>query len=324
MQLRAEPVDHTGAPLAVLRAFEKFARSAALPSLLLQAEALRALSFLAKACIPCLLLKGSALAYWAYPQPHLRECGDVDLLLPSRAHAERLSALLTASGYERAETSGELVAYELLCRRPVSGEWHIELDIHWRLANSPLFADAFTFEELMADSIAIPKLAPNARGLGPVHALLHACIHRALNLSIGIDDKLKWLYDMELLMALLTPADWQRLVELAKAKKLAGVVRSALEAAALTFGRKLPLELIAALLHAELAEPVDAQRLSDWHYMQRKTYQSLPTIWQKLIWLWQRLFPSRDYLQYLYGVGYTSYPALMAVRIKRVLRRLKN
>ena len=319
-QLHAGGLDHADVPPEVRHAFAAAARSEALPSLLLQAEALRALSLLAQACIPCLLLKGSALAYWAYPLPHLRACGDVDLLLPSREDAERLSALLTASGFERSETSGGLVAYELLCRRPVSDDWHVEIDIHWRLANSPLFANAFTFGELMADSVALPNLAPNARGLGPVHALIHACVHRALNLSIGVGDKLKWQYDLELVRANFTPADWRRLVDLSIKKGLAGVVLDAIENAAQTFETKLPQEWIMALTSAESTETLDARRLSDWHYMQHMTFKSLPTAILKLRWLWQRLFPSLDYLRYLYGTQHTSYCYLILLRSRQVFK----
>ena len=139
------------------------------------------------------------------------------------------------------------MAYELLCTRAVTPDWRVEVDIHWRLTNSPLFSDAFTFDELMADAIPLPRLAPNARGLGPVHALLHACMHRALNLSIGVDDKLKWLYDLIVLMDVFTPADWDRMVRLAIDKKLAGVVLAGLEAAAATFQRELPADVVAAL-----------------------------------------------------------------------------
>ena len=169
-------------------AFAAVARDRALSSMMLEGEARNVLNNMDAAGLPGLLLKGSALAYWAYPEPHLRACNDVDLLLPSREAAEGLADRLCAAGFERSDSSGDLVAYELMCRHRISEEWQLEIDIHWRLANSPLFSDAFTFDELMAESIALPRLAPNARGLGPVHALLHACLHRALNLSIGVDD----------------------------------------------------------------------------------------------------------------------------------------
>ena len=308
-------------PPDVFKAFANAARDEAVVSMVIEGESRRVLGLMAEAGIPGLLLKGSALAYWAYPQPHLRSCGDVDLLLPSREVAEQLSGRLTASGYERSETSGELVAYELLCRRAVSGDWKIEIDIHWRLANSPLFADLFTFDELMADSLAFPKLASNARGLGPVHALIHACVHRALNLSIGLGDKLKWQYDLELVRAKFTPADWRRLVDLSIKKGLAGVVLDAIENAAQTFETKLPQEWIMALASAESAEILDARRISDWRYMQWRTFWSLPTVLLKLQWLWQRLFPSLDYMRYLYGTHHKSYCYLIFLRVRRVFKR---
>ena len=311
-------------PTEVIKAFTTAAREEALVSMVIEGESRRVMGLMAEARIPGLLLKGSALAYWAYSQPHLRACSDVDLLLPSREAAEQLSDRLTASGFERAETSGELVAYELLCRRPVSGDWQIEIDIHWRLANSPLFADVFTFDELMADSVALPNLAPNARGLGPVHALIHACVHRALNLSIGVGDKLKWQYDLEILRANFTPADWQRLVDLSIRNGLAGVVRNALENAAGAFKNQLPHEWVTALACAESAEALDAQRLSDWRYMQRMTFKSLPTVFLKLRWLWPRLFPSLDYLRYLYGTQHKSYCYLIFLRALQVLKLLKH
>lgn len=308
-------------PPDVIKAFTTGARNEAVVSMVIEGESRRMLGLMAEAGIPGLLLKGSALAYWAYSQPHLRACSDVDLLLPSREAAEQLSDRLTASGYKRSKTSGELVAYELLCRRPVSDDWHVEIDIHWRLANSPLFANAFTFDELMADSVALPNLAPNARGLGLVHALIHACVHRALNLSIGVGDKLKWQYDLELVLANFTPADWRRLVDISIKKGLAGVVLDGIENAARTFESQLPRAWTTALASAESTEILDARRLSNWRYMQRMTFRSLPTAFLKLRWLWQRLFPSLDYLRYLYGTQHKSYCYLIFFRVWRVLKR---
>ena len=305
----------------IVQSFEAASRVDALLSMLLEAETRTVLKVMAQSAVPGLLLKGSALAYWAYPSPHLRACGDVDVLLPSRNAAEKVASGLCAVGLERSNTSGDLVSYELMCRRRVSNELQLEVDIHWRLANSPLFANVFTFDELMADSVALPNLAPNARGLGPVHALVHACVHRALNLSIGVSDKLKWQYDLELLRAKFTPADWRRRVDISIKKGLAGVVRDAIENAAQTFESQLPQEWTTTLASAESTEILDARRISDWHYMQSMTFKSLPTPFLKLRWLWQRLFPSLDYLRYLYGTQHKSYCNLIFLRVRRMLKR---
>ena len=97
-------------PSDVTKAFTTAAREEALIFMVIEGESRRVLGLMAVARISGLLLKGSALAYWAYSQPHLRACSDVDLLLPSREAAEQLSDRLTASGFERAETAPSLFA----------------------------------------------------------------------------------------------------------------------------------------------------------------------------------------------------------------------
>lgn len=296
------------------------AREAVVLSLALEAEKRRVLAHLARMETPALLLKGSALSHWAYPKPHLRHCGDVDVLLPSREAAETLATELASAGYQRAATSGELVAYELMCTRQVTPDWAVEVDVHWRLSNTTLFAEAFTFEELMTASIALPALGLNARGLGPAHALLHAAMHRASNLMIGVGDRLKWLCDFVVLNQHLSAEDWALVVMLARDRQLAGVTLSALEATAAMFGTAFPAQVLAALREAARAEPLDASRLADWRYMQAQTVRALPGLAPKLRWLWQRLFPSRDYMAYLYGSD-GSYAHLMGLRLRQALRK---
>lgn len=266
--------------------------------------------------MPALLLKGSALAHWAYPQPHLRACSDVDILLPSSSDAETLAVALGKLGYGRTPQLGELVEYELMCTRQVTPDWAVEADIHWALINSALFADHLTFEELMADSIAIPSLGPNARGLGPVHAMLHAAMHRSRNLINGMGDRLKWLYDFVVLEKHFGPDEWARLTALARERQLAGVTLSALEATSAMFGTAFPEGVLVAMREAAQGEPLDAGRLDDWAYMQAQTMRALPGWGAKLRWLWQRVFPSRDYMTYLYG-DRGGYAALMWERVKR-------
>jgi hypothetical protein len=198
----------------------------------------------------------------------------------------------------------------------ITPDWAVEVDIHWRLSNSALHADRFSFDELMAASVAIPSLGPNARGLGPVHATLHAAMHRASNIEIGVGDRLKWLYDFVVLEKHLGPDEWSQLVVLARERQLAGVTLSALEATSAMFGTVFPEGVLAALREAAQGEPLDASRLDDWAYMQAQTMRALPGWGAKLRWLWQRVFPSRDYMTYLYG-DRGGYAALMWERVKR-------
>ena len=56
--------------------------------------------------------------------------------------------------------------------------------------------------------------------------------------------------------------------------------------------------------------------------MQRKTYEALPSMALRLRWLWQRLWPSRDYMAYLYGRPDLGYWGLIGIRVRTALRRL--
>lgn len=318
-QLRHSP----NVPHAVLSELKASLMTDALASMTFDAEARTLLGILDQLGIPALLLKGTALAHWAYSQPLHRACGDVDILVRTRQDAERLAAALCQTGCERASSSGDLVAFELMCRRKVAPDWRLEIDIHWRLINSMLFAQRLDFDELMRESVAIPALGHNARGLGPVHAVLHAAMHRSRNLTNGIGDRLKWLCDFVVIERHMRSADWDRLLLLAEQRQLAGVTLSALRAAHTELGLNVPQHVMKGLDDVARREPLDARRMTDWRYMQTQTLRALPGWKPKARWLWQRLFPSRDYMAYLYGEQ-GSYANLMWCRLKQAGRKLSG
>jgi Uncharacterised nucleotidyltransferase len=287
-----------------------------LASMLLETETRRVLAAAQALSIDTLLLKGNALAWWAYPEPQLRSCGDVDVLVPSREAAEQLARALAELGYARPVPSGDLVAHELMCTLPVTPEWTLEIDVHWRLNNTTLFAHLFDFDALMGASIALPGLAPNARGLGPVDALLHAAVHRARNLANGVGDALKWLYDVVVLTAVLGDDDWMKLVGVARQKQIAGVTLSALEAAEDMFACAFPDAVRRGLRDAARGESLDVERLQDWRYMQVQNFRSVSGVGPRLRWLWQRLFPSGDDMRQMYGLE-GAYITLLQERGRR-------
>lgn len=300
------------------------ARSGAVSSLLIEAETRHLLAVLGRATIPGLLLKGQAIAEWAYPDPSLRASGDIDVLVATREAADVLAHRLCESGYELFQPSGDLVALEMMLRREVApGVW-VEIDLHCRVINSPLFSERFTFDELMAESIALPRLGTNARGLGPAHAFIHACMHWAATLAVGAEIKLKWLYDIPAFAKVFTATDWQRLEQLAVERGLAGVCLGMIEASQATFGADfvaVPDHLIAALREAARHESLDVTRLRDWRYMQVQAFLAQPTARLRARYLWQRLWPSRDYMAYLYGRQDLGYAGLIGIRIKTAFRR---
>ncbi|MFP8781186.1 nucleotidyltransferase family protein [Hydrogenophaga sp. RWCD_12] len=292
------------------------ARQEVLGSMRMESEYRRVIELLCANGVAPLVLKGSALAYWAYPEPHLRACGDLDLLVSSRDEAERVVELLAGLGYRYLEAPGTLTTSALMCIGGISPEWSLEVDIHWRLNHSAVFASALGFDELMASSIALPRLAPGARGLGPAHAMLHAAVHRARNLENGVGDLLKWLYDFVALGRCFSRADWDMLLTLAAQKELAGVTLNALEAAKAVLATPIPEDVLTRLRGLANQESLDAARLGDWRYMQRQAWKALPGTRARLRWVWQRLFPGAEYLRQAYGME-GSYPVLLRERLRR-------
>ena len=304
---------------ALQAAFAVAARQHAMRSLWLQAEARRLLAALHAAGLRVLVLKGAALAGWLYPAAHLRDCGDLDLLLASHEDTMRAVQVLADCGYPDGYEQGGH-AYELL-RKPVPGTaYALELDLHWRLLNAPVFATALDFETLWSGSIAIPALGPQAHGLGAVHALLHAAMNRVVNLYTDVGDQLKGLYDLHLLAARLDVDDWAQVQRLALAGGLCGVMQSGLQAAQHALGTPLPVPVLAALAAAVPGERLDPARLHDWSYMQWRNAAALP-LRLRLRWLWGRLLPDAGFLRSAHGAD-ASLLVLWWRQGRRLLARL--
>ena len=174
------------------------------------AELRASLSALSEAGISVLLTKGTALAYSLYPVPSIRSRGDTDLLVQEK-DVPALCSVLADMGYLRDRESQGIGSEVNLTKKDRSGLEHV-LDVHWRLSSNEVFAGLCDWEEANRESIALPTLAPQARGLGHVHALLHACVHRAVHFHSPYyvngeafleGNRLIWLYDIRLLASAL-------------------------------------------------------------------------------------------------------------------------
>lgn len=298
------------------------ARKKSQQSLMREAECRRILPRLREADIDVLLLKGSALAYWAYPSAHLRDCSDIDLLFSSYEHVQKAIALLQSMQYSLrdAALAGDLVSFEQTCVRDSTVGAGLEIDLHWKLSSSPLFAYQFSFDELNSNAVALPKLGNYARGLSPMHAFLNACMHRVQNMADGTENVLKWLYDLHLLSSQFTPADWQALIDLAIERKLSGICWDGLQAAKSEFNTPIPSAILDTLLNAANHERMQVPKMHGWFYIQRMSFIAFPTMSLRIRWLRQRCLPSMAYLQARYSGK--NLAGLLLRRIKAGLQRL--
>ena len=304
-------------PAAVRQLCQDWTRGQSAAELGRRARLKAVLACLDRAGVEVLVLKGTALGHWLYPAPSMRESSDVDLLFADRAEALRAAEALAPLGYTMPYQPARF-RHELLCR---SADGTLDLDLHWDLSDWPVLAALPDFAALHGASIPLPGLGATARGLGGAHALLHACVHRASNLSAAIGDRLKWLYDLHLLAAVLDEAGWAGFVRDAARAQACGICAEGLAASAGWFATQVPADVKRALDECRASEPLDASRLADWRYVQRRNFEALPGWGDRLAWLWSRLLPSAGHMRELYGQDHGRL-ALFGRRLRRAAARL--
>jgi hypothetical protein len=219
-----------------------------------KAELRSALSALSKAGIAVLILKGTALAYSLYPVPSIRSRGDTDLLVQEK-DVPALCDVLANLGYLR-DTESQGIGSEVNLTKKDRADLEHVLDVHWRLSSNEVFAKICDWDEACRMSNALPALAPQARGLGYVHALLHACAHRAVHFHSPYyvksepfldGNRLIWLYDMQLLAGAFEEADWSSFVARARERSVSAICSGALYAVADLVGTAVPNSVCAEL-----------------------------------------------------------------------------
>lgn len=270
---------------------------------LLQARATRSvLTALAEAQLPALVLKGAALAHWAYTHSHQRPRADLDLLFVDQAAVARAASILAPLGFVLEAQGAANGSYQCSLQGQLGTGLPWCIDAHWRLTNHPVFAERFSFAELWAESW---QIGPGMRILGKPHAFLHACIHRINNLLIGEGDRLIWLLDLHQIGAQLGTADWQRIDELARDKQLAGPCLAAMDACERYFGSNWPASVSDALKQAAATEDFDVDRADSRWYFEWSSLRSRPAH-SRLRWLLRKLVPDPDYMRQRYAVEGTG------------------
>ncbi len=248
-----------------------------------------------------LLMKGGALAHTLYPEPHLRERCDTDLLFPDKPSSDKAWEILKNEGYKRNNTlDGDFVGYQFSCSRKLNMGLPISLDIHRKLSDIVFFANLFEFEELKEQSIPVPQLGPAARGLNHIYALLHACIHRIVNKPGGNGDRLIWIYDMHLLCNSFTDTDWREFCTLARQKELAGVCLDGLEKSEQFFDTTIPLEYRQNLVKNAGKERVSPHKVYSRRQLYYLDFLSNKGFINKTRQLREHLFPSTQYMMNKY------------------------
>ena len=208
-------------PDEVRKPLRQAARLEVLAEVVSRRELQRVIAALDAAGVRSLLMKGAALAYLYYSRPSLRPRCDADVLI-QRDHRAAVTRVMHELGYRPwTLTSGDLVMPQCtFVKEDRSGVWHA-YDFHLKIANPAVFSKLLSFEEAMARSVAVQVLGEPARALGPVDALLLACIHRVAHHRASY--RLLWVYDIHLLASGMDQPTFERFAALAAEKQVRAV-----------------------------------------------------------------------------------------------------
>jgi hypothetical protein len=213
----------------------------------LAAEALRLQHLFDEADLPVLFLKGASLAMLAFGSLGLSSGQDIDLLVPLET-LPAASALVAGAGYRRFDPPLEVSDAQLRLLLPLRkdlGFVHqasgLRIELHWRLFLNPY---AMAQASLMAASrLVLLYGSQGLRTLGEEDLFAYLSMHGALHWW----NRLKWLADINALLAAATERDIERLVGAAEAR---GAGRAAAQALLLCWrllGTPLPARLTATI-----------------------------------------------------------------------------
>lgn len=304
---RAEP-----AAAAVL---SRAARQALVVEAVRHAHLQEAAGALARVGIAPLLFKGAAIAHTHYPEPWLRVRGDTDLLI-HHDEVQAADGLLTSLGLERLPRPE---GTHVTSQARYTMRWRsveIAYDLHWRVADPQVFANALPYDVLGAAAQVGP--VPGTRRVGNVHALQIACVHRAAH---HFDtDHLLLLYDILLLAQGLTGAEWESFADEIRARDLRAVCRRGLDLAGELFGLRIPDSGAAALepCGSEASAAFVTRPMTRLAVL-RSDLRSLPGWRDRISLLREHAFPHARYMRLAAGDNATPVPVMYITRLLRGL-----
>ena len=263
-----------------------------------------------------ILFKGAALAHSIYDWASLRPHADADLLV-LREDVDSIKETLASNGYlEPSMSDGELLFCQFqMVKVDRFGVQHV-FDVHWRISTQTLFADLFSYQELAAAAVSVPRLGSLARTVNRTHALLLACIHPVMHHRRS--ERLIWLQDIDLLVRGLTETELSEFARLAVQKHVAAICAQQLALAAATFHTPVPAH-VRTILTSGSHEPSARYLRHDrrWHHELLWNVRGLGRWSERIRLLREVLFPGPRYMlnaYHLRAAGVLLLPALYVHR----------
>jgi len=233
-------------PTAIVRDIEQKAMALIRENLAMAREALRLQSLFDDADLPVMFIKGAALAVLAFGNLGLRSGQDIDLLVPPERLTEA-TALILRAGYSRFDPAPDISDTKLRLIMPlrkdlgfINRATGVRIELHWRLFLNPHAMDDSSFRTM---SRVVPLCGTaGVRTLGDEDLFAYLCMHGALHWW----NRLKWLADLNALLACTPEHGIERLLQSAEARGVGRAAAQALLLCRTLLQTPLPASLMAA------------------------------------------------------------------------------
>jgi hypothetical protein len=249
-------------PAGALALLQQRAQANARRNLMLLRDLLRLIAAMRSAGVRVLPYKGPLLAMIAYGDPSLRQCSDLDIIVP-QADLPAARAALEAAGFRMADVlddpddpvaSVNAHEYHLTYE---NRDQSVSVELHWDVVGR-LFSFRLDPVDLWSASTTRPIAGMQVHALNAEDELLVLCVHGTKHYWT----RLTWICDIAQYLRQNPAMYWKRLLERSAAQDARGMLIVALLLAGEVLGIALPAEIVAAAKPAHRAAAADlAQRL---------------------------------------------------------------
>ena len=288
--------------------------------------------------IPCIVLKGIALAEHIYPGIAMREMSDIDILV-KKTDLYAADKILSSQGYvasdscvSRAISNPEGYLASLEYRRE-SGSL-LALHVHWHIVNSSvpatMFAEHVDMERIWERAVATKVADAHAYILCPEHLIIYLCEH-ALRIGHSFDRLILTVDIHYALKVYEKNIDWDFLAEESRRFNLCRLVYFGLSIVKSYASVHIPAECLRSLMphYFSMGERFFLKLQADRRRIRGSSYfiylAMNRTLSDKMKFLFRTLFPPRPILrQRFYIKDGTNIKWPYAWRVREVLSHIFN
>jgi hypothetical protein len=193
--------------------------------------------------IPCIPLRGLALAERLYGTVPPRPMGDIDLLV-RKEDLHRVQAMFRALGFnEMDRRPGFASAFSYTFKFFVERSLMVIVEPHWTIAYPP-FVDRLDMEVVWSRCVPACVVGEQTLSLGREDLLVHLCLH----LTHRDDAPFLWLYELDRYIRQESDAmQWDLVLSVSHEVGIERLVRHALNEAVAKLGAPVPADVLDAL-----------------------------------------------------------------------------